>query len=470
MYSQLKHIHFIGIGGIGMSALARYFLAAGKGVSGYDKVRSEITDALQYEGAHVYFEERAEFVQTLTDKYDENELLLVYTPAIPTNHAELDLLHSRNRIIKKRAEVLGIITSEAKTLAVAGTHGKTTTTTLLAHLLKSAEKNVSAFLGGISNNYGTNLLLGNPLSENNEHFVVVEADEYDRSFLHLKPHISIVTATEPDHLDIYGTEQEMLNAYTDYVNKISGEGAVVYNLDATQLNLSNAGCKPISYSIRNNANAIAQQIQVINGLYVFDYKFDDIQYNQLKLGLPGRHNVENAVAAITAATMVGLTETEIRIGLESFTGVGRRFQKQLQSDKLVVIDDYAHHPTEVQACLNSVKELYVGKKITAVFQPHLFSRTKDFYKEFASALSIADQVMLLDIYPARELPIPGVSSSMILEHITSEQKQLIDANSITSELLKNHGDVIVFMGAGNIELLIKPFCNAWLQKEKEVLS
>jgi len=453
-----------------MSALARYFLAAGKAVSGYDKVRSEITEALQDEGAHVYFEERAEFVRTLTDKYDENELLLVYTPAIPANHAELDLLHSSNRVIKKRAEVLGIITSGAKTLAVAGTHGKTTTTTLLAHLLKSAEKNVSAFLGGISNNYGSNLLLGNPLSENNEHFVVVEADEYDRSFLHLKPYISIVTATEPDHLDIYGTEKEMLNAYTDYVNIISGEGAVVYNLDATKLNLSNARCKPISYSIRNNANAIAQQIQVINGLYVFDYKFGDIQYSQLKLGLPGRHNVENAVAAITTATMVGLTETEIRIGLESFTGVGRRFQKQLQSDKLVVIDDYAHHPTEVQACLNSVKELYVGKKITAVFQPHLFSRTKDFYKEFASALSIADQVMLLDIYPARELPIAGVSSSMILEHITLEQKQLVDANSVTSELLKNHGDVIVFMGAGNIELMIKPFCNAWLQKEKEVLS
>jgi len=470
MYSQLKHIHFIGIGGIGMSALARYFLKSGKTVSGYDKVRSEITDALQNEGAQVYFEERADFVKLLTDKHDENELLPVYTPAIPANHTELQFLHSIKRTIKKRAEVLGIITSGDKTLAVAGTHGKTTTTTLLAHLLKSSGKNVSAFLGGISNNYGTNLLLGNLLSETDEHFVVVEADEYDRSFLHLKPYISIVTATEPDHLDIYGTEQEMLNAYAEFVNQISAQGALVYNRNATQINLNNATCKQLSYSIRNNADAIATNIHIAKGLYVFDYNFNDVKYDRLKLGLPGRHNVENAVAAITAATLVGLKEFDIRVGLESFNGVGRRFQKQLQSEKLVVIDDYAHHPTEVQACLSSVKELYIGKKITAVFQPHLFSRTKDFHKEFAAALSLADQVLLMDIYPARELPISGVSSAMILEHITSAQKQMVHANSVTSELLINHGDVVVFMGAGNIELLVKPFCNAWLQKEKEVLS
>lgn len=308
MYSQLKHIHFIGIGGIGMSALARYFLKSGKTVSGYDKVHSEITEALQNEGAQVYFEERTDFVKLLTDKYDENELLPVYTPAIPANHTELQFLHSIKRTIKKRAEVLGIITSGAKTLAVAGTHGKTTTTTLLAHLLKSSGKNVSAFLGGISNNYGTNLLLGNPLSETVEHFVVVEADEYDRSFLHLKPYISIVTATEPDHLDIYGTEQEMLNAYAEFVNQISAQGALVYNRNATQINLNNATCKQLSYSIRNNADAIATNIHIAKGLYVFDYNFNDVKYDRLKLGLPGRHNVENAVAAITAATLVGLKE------------------------------------------------------------------------------------------------------------------------------------------------------------------
>ena len=448
--SQFDRAYFIGIGGIGMSALARYFKAIGWDVSGYDKTPSPLTEALQKEGIEVHFEDLGILIP---QKFKVKEkTLVVYTPAIPKNMGELVYFQSQETNLFKRSEVLGLITRQSKGLGVAGTHGKTTTSSMLAYLLNHSHLKCNAFLGGIATNFNSNLLI-NKESE----FTVIEADEFDRSFLKLTPFASIVTSTDPDHLDIYGDAAVFLEGFKKYAALINPNGLLVKK---EGLDISSKA-STVTYAIESlTADYSGNNLRFVAGDFLMDVRTPKAEFMSVVLGIPGIHNAENALACIALAQFLGLSEEEIRAGLKTFLGVKRRFEYQIKTDKLVFIDDYAHHPTEINALISSVRLLYPNKKITGVFQPHLFSRTRDFFNGFATELSRIDDVILLPIYPAREEPIEGVTSHNLLENITSKKKSLMSPQEAIAYLSKIESGVILTIGAGDIDRIVEPLKNA----------
>lgn len=450
MFEGVRHIYFLGIGGIGMSALARYFHSRGIRISGYDKTPSDLTSELIGEGMQIHFEDNIDLVPGDVD-------LVVITPAIPADHKEWNYLQTKNIQIKKRAEVLGMISRDSICLAVAGTHGKTTTTTMLAHFLRSSGINCTAFLGGVAANYMTNYLQGDP------NLIVVEADEYDRSFLHLSPGGAILTAIDPDHLDIYGSHESVKDSYRQFIRKIKSGGSLVLKAGIGKNIAGDAPVKVHEYGIESGENQ-ARKIEVKNGAFNFEYHGEALFLRDLTLHVPGRHNVENATAAITLALEFGATPDGIRKGVADFRGVHRRFEYALKTDRYIVIDDYAHHPEELKAAISAAKELYPKRKITGVFQPHLYSRTRDFADEFARSLELLDTVILLEIYPARELPIEGVSSKMLLDKIKLSSKFLSSKEELVNLLIGLDTEVILMMGAGDIDRLVTPVANAMKRK------
>jgi UDP-N-acetylmuramate--alanine ligase len=444
--------YFLGIGGIGMSALARYFNHFGKNVYGYDKTETALTQHLESEGITCHYQDNLEYLKHLLKTFKKENVLIIYTPAVPANQSEYQYLLSENFTILKRAQVLGLITKQFKTIAIAGTHGKTTTTTMVAHLLKHNQINCFAFMGGISANYKTNLLLGD--SENNDAFVVVEADEYDRSFLTLKPHISVITTCDADHLDIYGNHQFVKESYELFAQNTDKNGLLIVNKNVdNDLRLPN---NKIVYSLNLNTDYVAENVRFIESEAHFNVKSPKENLNAVCLGITGTHNVENALAAIAIAQHIGLTGIQIKDALRSFKGVKRRFDYRIKSTNLVFIDDYAHHPEELKATISSARKIYPGKKITGIFQPHLYSRTRDFADEFAQSLSLLDEVILLEIYPAREKPIEGVNSLMLLTKINCLQKYLLSKNELLDFVKKNNFEVLLSMGAGDIDTMIEP--------------
>lgn len=467
---KIHSVYFLGIGGIGMSALARFFLASGKQVSGYDKTATALTGELQQEGIAIHFEEDLSLVpQQVTDSANKENVLIVWTPAVPADHAELVWFRANGYTLMKRAQVLGLIAAHTKTIAIAGTHGKTTTTTLTAHLLRTAGIDCSAFLGGISQNYNTNLLLGKNLGKAGvpmeQNIVVAEADEYDRSFLWLHPAIAVITSVDADHLDIYGDKNAMHDSYRKFAGQVTGK--LIAKRQVMDALVLTPGIHHISYSLDDKrADAYAKNIRVKDGYYAFDLVVGGSHLVDLRLGLPGRHNVENAVAAVTAAKQAGADDDSVRKGLSSFRGVKRRFDFRIRDLRIVYIDDYGHHPAELKACISSVRELFPGKKVTGVFQPHLYSRTRDFANEFAESLSLLDDVVLLEIYPAREKPIAGITSSMLLEKISSRKKALYGKQELVSKVMDHDFDVLLTMGAGDIDQFVGPLEEALREKYK----
>jgi len=454
-----KYFYFLGIGGIGMSALARYFHSQGWEVVGYDRTPTDLTDALEKEGLDVHFDDEvsnipAHFLQ------HRDELLVVYTPAIPKDHLEYNYLLSHGYDLHKRAEVLAAITVGKYTIAVAGTHGKTSTASIISHILKTANIPFYAFLGGIASNYQTNFLAPEPGQESN--LVVVEADEFDRSFHQLNPDIAIITAIESDHLDIYGTEEKLREAFVEFAAKLKSGGTLIVHKNTGIPVL--AGREQLSYSAFEKADIEAENIVIVNGQYHFNALLRDEKIDGLALGVPGMHNIENSLAAI-AATFSLVTDKKIyHSALESFQGVHRRFEVILRNEKIVFVDDYAHHPTEIRVTLQTLKDLYPGKHILGIFQPHLFTRTRDLANEFAESLSLLDALILMPIYPARELPIPGITSQLIFNQATCPDKYILAAEEIIPSLKTMHADVVVTLGAGDIDKLVQPIKNYLISK------
>ncbi len=444
--SNYKNIYFLGIGGIGMSAIARWFRAQGFVVGGYDKTATELTARLKEEGMDLHYDDQVGRIPTAF--YNKNETLVILTPAIPKDNVELKYFQESGYDIMKRAQVLGLLTKDMFTIAVAGTHGKTTTSSMAAHVLKFCGLKVNAFLGGITVNYESNLLIG----EKNG-LVVVEADEFDRSFLTLYPDIAVITSTDADHLDIYGEADEVKKSFALFASQIK-EGGKLFLRDGLEVGQPK-GVEINNYAY-NGKSITAENLRVENGSFVFDYVSANHKIENIVMLVPGFHNAENALAAISIALEIGLEPEKVKAGIESFKGVKRRFQLILKSDKVVYIDDYAHHPTEIEAFLKSVKKLYEGKKVTCIFQPHLFSRTRDFMEGFAESLSLPDKLILLDIYPARELPIEGVSSKVVFDKVTIKDKILCTKAELMSILENEETEVLVTVGAGDIDTFVKP--------------
>ena len=450
--NNIHSVYFLGIGGIGMSALARYFKAKGKHVSGYDKTPTSLTNELIAEGIDVHFEDNIDIInpKILNSK---SELLVVYTPAVPKEHKEYCYFIENGFTIKKRSEVLGLITKQHFTVAVAGTHGKTTTSSIVAHILKHSGIDCTAFLGGITQNYHTNLLLSDK-----SNIIVVEADEYDRSFLTLYPDIAIITSVDPDHLDIYGDKKHLEESFNLFAKQVKPNGKLIAKKGlALEDEITK---KSLSYSVVSTADFHASNIRVEEGSFIFDLESKIENIEAITFNVPGRHNVENAVAAAAAAQLIGVEGNEIKNALNSFKGVKRRFEYQVNSKDLIYIDDYAHHPEELKACINAVRELYPGKKITGVFQPHLYSRTRDFADGFAGSLDLLDECILLDIYPARELPIEGVSSQMLLKKMHIQNKILLQKNELVKDIKNRELEVLLTLGAGDIDQLVEPIKKA----------
>jgi len=453
-------IYFIGIGGIGMSALARYFHSKGAKVSGYDKTPSSLTKELEQAGMSIHYEERVDLVP-------KDAELVVYTPAVPKEHKELVYYQQNGYKVVKRSDVLQIVTESSFNICIAGTHGKTTITTMVAHLLRHTGYGCNAFLGGISVNYGTNFWPQAVAGSSERNVSVVEADEYDRSFLKLSPDIAIITAMDPDHLDIYGTAEAMEQAFIDFSGRIKKGGLLIskFGLKRTR---DLKGARHLTYSVQNNnADAHAENIKMMNGSYEFDVVINDKRIENVRLNIGGMHNVENAVAAITVASSLNIDEEKIKAAVADFKGVKRRFEYILppsppgegQGLRPVFIDDYAHHPEELRALISGAKSLFSDKKCTVIFQPHLYTRTRDLADGFAEVLDMADEVILLPIYPARELPIAGVSSEMILDKMKSKNKRVLNKEELTDWIKKDFnktGKVLVTAGAGDIDLLIEP--------------
>ena len=456
---KIKNIHsayFIGIGGIGMSALARWFHHNGVQVYGYDKTSTKLTTQLESEGISIHFEDEIEKMPEFVFK-NSKEVLIVYTPAIPKDHKGFNYLKEQGIILYKRSEVLGKLTEGMFTIAVAGTHGKTTTSSMIAHLLKSGKKDIAGFLGGITTNYDTNMIMNQ--GDYKKAIIVVEADEFDRSFLTLKPNIAVVTSTDADHLDIYGKLEELKKSFSLFLENVNPNGQA-YIKDGLWDDIASKKIKaqPLSYGL-NAGDVRALNVQVKDAKFVFDVALNDTIIKGFQLSVPGFHNVENAVVSIAIAHQLGLNEKEILEGIKTYRGVKRRFEYIIQRDGFVFIDDYAHHPSEIQAMLTSVRALYPEKKVSVLFQPHLYSRTRDFAVEFSQSLSLADEVMLLDIYPARELPIEGVSSDILLESIQVDEKYKVDKETIIDYLSNRELEVFITMGAGNIDQLVEPLKN-----------
>ncbi|HSQ46697.1 MAG TPA: UDP-N-acetylmuramate--L-alanine ligase [Lutibacter sp.] len=434
---RIHNVYFVGIGGIGMSAIANYFKSNGKNVAGYDRVPSKITEALQHQGIAVHFEDSVDLIPS--EFKNSQDTIVVYTPAIPKNNLELNYLWENHFTVLKRAEILGAITKSTFCLAVAGTHGKTTTSTILGHILKEAGVNATSFLGGISENYNSNLILGG------DEISVVEADEFDRSFLKLSPNIACITSMDADHLDIYGEKAELEKSFMDFADKVSETLIVRKGLPL----------KGLTFGIEENADYDAKNLKVQEGAYIFDVKTPTETIENIKINLPGKHNVLNAVAALAMANIFGVSLQVIAEALLTFKGIERRFSYKIKTENLVLIDDYAHHPTEINAVVDSVREMYPTKKIAGIFQPHLYSRTRDFVDDFAASLSRFDALILLDIYPARELPIEGVTSAWLLNKITIEDKQISSKENLVKNVLNLDSQVIVMIGAGDIGELVE---------------
>lgn len=437
--NQIHNVYFVGIGGIGMSALARYFMAANKNVAGYDKTKTEITDALENLGANIHF---IDDLNDISAQYFNNhETLIIYTPAVSKDHGELNYFFDNGFKVLKRSEVLGLITKNTICLAIAGTHGKTTTTSILGHLLYECNIEMTAFLGGISENYDSNLI------QNGNKVTVVEADEFDRSFLTLSPDYACITSMDADHLDIYGSAEHLKESFIAFSKKLKPEGKLFIK-KGLPLN-------GITYAIEEEADYIAHNIKIENGTYVFDVKTPTQNIQNLKFNLPGRHNLSNALIALAMAVEFGCSPNSLSNALASYKGVKRRFTYQIKTDDLIFIDDYAHHPEEIKAVYQAVREMYPNQKVLAIFQPHLFSRTKDFADEFASSLEKFDSILLLEIYPARELPIEGVNSQWLLDKINNSNKKLISKSEIVNEINKSDIKIILTIGAGDIGAEVK---------------
>ncbi len=442
--TTMKAVYFIGIGGIGMSAIARYFLKTGIAVGGYDRTPTPLTRTLEQEGAKIHYEDSVELVPQ--ECLDKTECLVVYTPAIPDTHSELQYFRNQGFDMQKRAQVLGTLTKTLKGLCAAGTHGKTTTSSMAAHILHQSHVDCNAFLGGITKNYGTNYILA-PESE----YVVIEADEFDRSFHWLEPWATVITSTDADHLDIYGTEEAYLESFAHYTSLVQPGGALVLHMGLKMTPRAVPGVATYYYS-REEGDFHAQNIRIGGGRIVFDLVSPIENIKDIELGVPVAINIDNGIAAMALAQLAGATSEEIRRGMLSYGGVDRRFDFHVRRDDMVYISDYAHHPEEIRQSILSIKQLYQGKRIRAIFQPHLYSRTKDFYQDFADALSLLDDVVVMDIYPAREEPIPGVSSMLIYDNLApSVDKRLCTKETLMSFVEPRDFDVLVTLGAGDIE-------------------
>lgn len=442
--NDIKAAYFIGIGGIGMSAIARYFLHKGIVVAGYDKTPSDLTKKLCVEGAKVHYEDNIELIPK--ECKDKNSCLIVYTPAVPKDHKELIFFQAGGFEIQKRAQVLGTLTRSLKGLCVAGTHGKTTTSSMAAHILHQSHVDCNAFLGGITKNYGTNYILSH-----SSPYVVIEADEFDRSFHWLSPYASVITATDADHLDIYNTEEAYLESFQKYTTLIQPNGFLILHENLMMKASPQKGVTTYTYS-REKGDFHAEKVKIGNGEISFDLvsPLGDIQ--GIQLGVPVAINIENGIAAMALAQISGATSEEIKAAMASFQGVDRRFDFRIRSDKMVYLSDYAHHPAEIRQSIISIKQLYEGKHIKAIFQPHLYTRTRDFYKDFADSLSLLDDIVIVDIYPAREKPIPGITSALIYDNLRpGVQKQLCTKDEICDIVRQGGFDVLVTLGAGDIE-------------------
>ena len=440
---HIKAVYFIGAGGIGMSALARYFLHMGRVVAGYDKTSTPLTRELVQEGIPIHYDEDVEAIPEACK--DVQSCLVIYTPAVPETHKELAFFRRRGFEIQKRAQVLGTLTRSHKGLCVAGTHGKTSTSTMCAHIMHESHIDCNAFLGGISKNYGTNYILSS-----HSDYVVIEADEYDRSFHWLRPWMTVITATDPDHLDIYGTKEAYLESFRHYTTLIQPRGALIIHTDLEMKANVGANVRTFTYS-RNAGDFYAENIKIADGEISFDFVSPLENVPGVVLGQPVPINIENGVAAMAMAQLNGCTADELRAGMKTYLGVERRFDFQIRSNRHVLLSDYAHHPQEILQSAKSIRELYRDRKITAIFQPHLYTRTRDFYADFARALSLLDEVILCDIYPAREQPIHGVTSRLIYDQLApGVKKELIHKEDVPDWVRNHYSDVLIILGAGDL--------------------
>lgn len=441
---DILNVYFLGAGGIGMSALERYFLACGKAVAGYDRTETPLTRALSAEGAQLHYEDNPELIPAVFR--DATSTLVVLTPAIPADHKEWEWFRQRGFVIKKRAEVLGLLTRSMKGLCVAGTHGKTTTTAMTAHLLHQSHIGCNAFLGGITKNYGTNYLFSKESP-----YVVIEADEYDRSFHHLRPFASVITSTDADHLDIYGTEEAYIEAFRHYSTLIQPGGALIVHTGLKLKPEPGEDVRLYSYG-RADGDFHAEHLRIGGGRIVFDLVSPIENVSDVELGVPVSVNIENGIAAMALAQLAGARADELRAAMATFGGVDRRFDFKIKRDDLVFLSDYAHHPEEIRQSILSVREVFAGRRLTAIFQPHLFTRTRDFYREFADSLSLLDEVILVDIYPAREKPIPGVTSQLIYDNLRPDMKRrLVQKEELPAIVQNERFDVLIVLGAGDVD-------------------
>ncbi len=444
---DIKAVYFVGAGGIGMSAIARYFIHCGLVVAGYDRTPSDLTHQLEKEGMVIHYEENVDEIPQACR--ERESCLVVYTPAIPATHKELTFFREHQFEIKKRSQVLGLLTDHHKGLCVAGTHGKTTTSAMCAHIMHQSSIDCNAFLGGISKNYGTNYLLSTQSD-----YVVIEADEFDRSFHWLHPWMTVITATDPDHLDIYGTKEAYLESFRHYTELIKKGGALILHTGLEMTPNVQEGVKTYSYS-RDEGDFHAENVRIERGEITFDFVSPIENVKDVRLGQPIPINIENGVAAMAMAQLAGCSASELRYGMETYRGVDRRFDFKIRTDKMVFLSDYAHHPKEIYQSAKSLRELYHDRKITAIFQPHLYTRTRDFYKEFADALSQLDEVILTEIYPAREEPIPGVTSELIYDNLKpGVKKQMIKKADVLSFVRSHDFDVLVVLGAGDLDNMV----------------
>ena len=450
----LKSVYFLGIGGIGMSALARYFHEAGVEVSGYDKTPTRLTSQLEIEGISIHYEDRPELISDDTG-------LIVYTPAVPGDLQEFIKANSGKFILKKRSEVLGDLTNSKKLIAVAGTHGKTTVSTMIAHSLFTSSPGCTAFLGGISKNHNSNLLI-KPESD----YMVTEADEYDRSFLKLSPWLAIITSADADHLDIYSSHQDLKDAFTQFTKKVRDGGVLLIKKGIGISINTDPDVEIYTYSLDEKADFYAENIEIRDHFYHYDLVIPEGRIRNMSPGLSGLFNVENSIAAAAAAWLSGASADEIREGAQTFNGVKRRFDIRINEPGLLYIDDYAHHPQELNACIGSVRKLYPDRHITGIFQPHLYSRTRDFAEGFAESLSLLDKVILLDIYPAREKPIEGITSEILMDRIQAPEKILCSSQQALQEISDNPPDILLTLGAGNIDQLVEAIETLFTNKPK----
>ena len=445
-----KSVYFVGAGGIGMSALVRYCLSKGLRVAGYDRTATPLTAQLQQEGAEMFFDEEAALIPDYCRNADDT--LVVYTPAIPQEHSGLNYFINNGFEVMKRARLLGLITHSLKGLCFSGTHGKTTTSSMAAHIFKTSEVGANAFLGGILRNYDSNLIL----SQDSE-YAVIEADEFDRSFHHLLPYIAVVTSTDPDHLDIYGTEEAYLESFAHFTSLVQPGGALILKKGIKLQARPQEGVRVYSYS-KDEGDFHAENIKIGNGSITFDFVAPDGRVDNIELGVPVVINIENAVAAMAVAWLCGVSHEAMRAAVASYLGAKRRFEFWLRTPERVMIDDYAHHPDELRASITSVKALYPHRKLSVIFQPHLYTRTRDFAPQFAEALSLADEVILLNIYPARELPIEGVTSQIIFDKILSPKKELCEREMLVERIKEYNFEVLLTVGAGDIDRLLPQIC------------